>query len=232
MTRNDRVRSRAPHFSLRSLLILKLVFTPALFLTPTDPFRGDPDTGLDEITHAEAQKIHETSKIYSILAAGWADLGESAGWAIARAIRAESHRYSLDPMLVLAVIHVESRFSPTAVSDAGARGLMQILPSVARGLVEEAELKDWDGDGSLADPIFNIRLGIFYLDQLKKSFRDIKLALTAYNLGPTAVRQLMEDGGEISLAYADKVFSVHHTYRKQKPRREPIPPTHRGKEKI
>ncbi|MGH7773032.1 MAG: lytic transglycosylase domain-containing protein [Candidatus Binatia bacterium] len=143
------------------------------------------------------------------------DLSEGLAWGIAETISGESEKHSLDPMLVLALINVESRFHQTAVSTEGARGLMQIRPLVANALAEEVELEGWEGEKSLDDPITNIKLGVFYLGYLKKSFRDLKLTLAAYNSGPTEINRRLEEEEELPIEFAMKVLSTYHLYRKQ-----------------
>ncbi|MBA4394064.1 MAG: hypothetical protein C0407_10970 [Desulfobacca sp.] len=93
-------------------------------------------------------------------------------------IRAACRKHSLDPALVKAVIHAESRFDPLAVSPKGAVGLMQIGPDTAR----ELGIKD------PFNPKNNIDGGVQYLKDLMDTFKgDKKLALAAYNAGPTQV---------------------------------------------
>lgn len=93
-------------------------------------------------------------------------------------IKAASRKYSLDPALVKAVIHAESRFDPLAVSPKGAVGLMQLGPETAR----ELGIKD------PFNPKHNIDGGVQYLKDLMDTFKgDKKLALAAYNAGPTQV---------------------------------------------
>ncbi|OGP50412.1 MAG: hypothetical protein A2Y79_05805 [Deltaproteobacteria bacterium RBG_13_43_22] len=95
-------------------------------------------------------------------------------------IRAASLKYSLDPALVKAVIHAESRFDPRAVSPKGAVGLMQIDPDTAR----ELGIKD------PFNPKHNIDGGARYLKEMLDAFEgDQRLALAAYNAGPTRVYQ-------------------------------------------
>src|SRR5215813_15492271 len=66
----------------------------------------------------------ELLKVYSVLRTGMRQASESAVWAVSRTIIQESRRHSFDPMLVLAVMAVESSFQHTAESPYGARGLM------------------------------------------------------------------------------------------------------------
>lgn len=201
----------------RSHLILALSSMLLLLLTPTYPLGREENQGIDEIDSAQVRMIHETFKIYSILMSHWTDSSKTSVWSIAETILAESEKHSLDPILILAVIHVESRFRHSAVSSEGARGLMQIRPFVAQALAVEAAVQNWEGAKSLADPIVNIKIGVFYLGQLKKRFRDLKLALAAYNFGPTDIRQRLEEGDIIPISYARKVLSIHRAYSKRNP---------------
>jgi len=98
---------------------------------------------------------------------------------------------NLDPALLCAVILEESQFNPQAISPAGARGLMQVLPSTAQQLVQQMKVHPYS-DKLLFDPGMNLRLGSFYLTRLLEEFggREI-LALAAYNAGPQLVREWM-----------------------------------------
>jgi soluble lytic murein transglycosylase-like protein len=86
----------------------------------------------------------------------------------------------VSPALALAVIAVESAGRPTAVSRAGAQGLMQLIPATA----ERFGVRD------AFDPAQNIRGGVTYLDWLLNEFdHDVVLALAGYNAGEGAVRR-------------------------------------------
>lgn len=103
---------------------------------------------------------------------------------IARQIVEISEREGIDPIYVASVIAIESRFSSTALSGAGARGLMQLMPMTARELADSPNHQT----AHLADPGTNIRLGIQYLKQLEQKYRGNKfLVLAAYNWGPANV---------------------------------------------
>ena len=101
----------------------------------------------------------------------------------------------LDPWLVVAVVRVESNFSPTAVSERGAIGLMQLLPETARWVAEQAGERDFFED-LLYVPEVNIRLGTWYLAYLLKVFDGREaLALAAYNAGRSRVERWMHERG-------------------------------------
>lgn len=104
------------------------------------------------------------------------DLDQPFSAAVAEA----AERYAIDSKLLHAVIVVESQYSPAAVSPAGAVGLMQLMPLTA------AEL----GVQDRFDPAQNIMGGADYLARQLLRFKDVELALSAYNSGPTRVAAL------------------------------------------
>lgn len=188
--------------------------TSFLFLlTPTNPFRGESSHWVELADHMDGKDLHKLLKIYSVLKQYKTKAPDTSVWTIAKTILDESKKHSIDPMLVLAIIKVESHFRETAVSHQGARGLMQIRPFVANALVEEINPDGWEGAKSLDDPILNIKLGVYYLRNLKKNFGDMKLALTAYNWGPTEIRNRLDEEADIPFGYAMRVLSIYHYYR-------------------
>jgi soluble lytic murein transglycosylase-like protein len=107
--------------------------------------------------------------------------------AYAGAFRTAARKTQLPMALLAAVAWEESRMDPGALSGAGARGLLQVMPGTARALAV-------GGD----DPGANILVGARYLKQLINRFGgNLDLALAAYNAGPTAVEKR---GGAPSLA--------------------------------
>lgn len=117
-----------------------------------------------------------------------------------------ANEFELDEALLRALIHAESAFNPNALSVKGAQGLMQLMPGTA-------------GDLGVIDPFDaaqNIRGGAQYLAGLLKSFQgDERLALAAYNAGPSNVQKY---GGvppfDETQIYVDRVGTLHDRYRK------------------
>jgi hypothetical protein len=93
-------------------------------------------------------------------------------------IRRAAQRYSVDELLVAAIVEAESSFNAEAISPVGAVGLMQVMPSTAATF----------GGGDPWNPAVNVDLGARYLSRLLNRFDgDLELALAAYNAGPGAV---------------------------------------------
>ena len=97
-------------------------------------------------------------------------------------IEATAAEFGLDADLLRAVVQIESRFNPNAISPRGAIGLMQVMPSTAAslGLARPKE--------ALLDPRANLRTGARYLQRLSLQFAGaIELVLAAYNAGENSV---------------------------------------------
>jgi soluble lytic murein transglycosylase-like protein len=204
------------HISAQKLSLLSFAL---LLVLPTHPFKEGSNHWMERYDASGASEAQQLLKVYSVLRQQRGDLRDTWAWAIAETILTESKRHALDPLLVLAVINVESGFQHTAASTVGARGLMQIRPDVAKSLAEQRgsifrKDKHPNGIPDLDDPIVNIKLGVFYLHSLKKSFQDLKLALTAYNWGPTEIRNRLAEEDPLPLEYAMKVLSTYQNYRK------------------
>lgn len=88
-------------------------------------------------------------------------------------------RFELQPTLIFSLIKIESDFNPLAKSDAGAIGLMQIMPSTAEYIAKMLDKKEYD----LHDETINIEFGCFYITYLIRRFESIETALCAYNAG-------------------------------------------------
>lgn len=121
-------------------------------------------------------------------------------------LAAAAERHQVDGLLLAAVVHAESNFSPRAVSPRGAVGLMQVRPST--GAIYGAK--------DLTDPSVNVDAGSRYLRSLLETYDgDLELALAAYNAGPAAVERY--DGVppfRETRAYVEKVLSRYERYQR------------------
>jgi soluble lytic murein transglycosylase len=127
--------------------------------------------------------------IDSVLAKRAPELGLTLRTQVGRAIAEEARRAGYDPLLVLAIIDVESEFDEGAISSKGARGLMQIQPTTLSFIIEREGLR-LSPEEVASDPALCVRLGIRYLRSLQDRFGgDLELALMAYNAGPDRIRQ-------------------------------------------
>lgn len=93
--------------------------------------------------------------------------------------------------LVYSVIRAESSFRADAVSRAGAKGLMQLMPETYEWLVKKHGGSESPED--ITDPAVNIRYGCLYLRSLYDRFGDWSLAVAAYNAGPNRVAGWLAD---------------------------------------
>lgn len=102
-------------------------------------------------------------------------------------------KYKVDPYLIASMINVESRYDEKAISQKGAKGLMQITESTGKWASEEIGLKNYS-DKRLYEPEININIGTWYINRLYKEFDgDLELVLAAYNAGSGNVRKWLKD---------------------------------------
>jgi soluble lytic murein transglycosylase-like protein len=121
-----------------------------------------------------------------------------------RLVRRAARDGRVDPALALAVTSVESGFDPSAVSPAGAVGLMQLMPATAQAL----------GVENPYDPMQNARGGATYLRELLARFGgDLPSALAAYNAGPGAVERYGGVPPPETRGYVARVLEAYRAYR-------------------
>ena len=122
-------------------------------------------------------------------------------------IQRAAKQFGVDSHLIKSVIMAESSFDPNAISKSGAQGLMQLMPTTA----EDMEVQN------PFDPEENICGGTRYLSLLLKKFKeDKKLAIAAYNIGPSAVAHR----NSIPLVpqtrqFVEKVMKYYSEFKKQ-----------------
>ena len=112
-----------------------------------------------------------------------------------KCIKAEIGRFNIgthfDDVTILAVVKVESNFDPTAISDKGAKGLMQIKEETFLFVSRKFGL-DYDVD-DVFEPAKNIEVGVLYLEYLYEKFGGVDVALCAYNAGEGNVSEWLKD---------------------------------------
>lgn len=102
-------------------------------------------------------------------------------------IAAEAVRHEIPEELIFALIKAESGFSPVALSPVGAVGLMQLMPTTAKGMVNGSSTKNGIS-ARLTDPAFNIGLGVRHLKDLLRQYNgNVVSAVAAYNAGSRPV---------------------------------------------
>ncbi len=103
---------------------------------------------------------------------------------------------SVETPLVLAVIRQESAFYPGARSGAGARGMMQVMPTTAKTVARSVNMR-FSRDKLLQDPNYNMVIGQTYLASLIEQFKgSYVLALAAYNAGPNRAKKWIRNHGD------------------------------------
>lgn len=151
-------------------------------------------------------------RVDDYLASRMSEAGSPERRELAKAIVAESSAAGIDPILVLAVIDVESSWDPAALSRRGARGLMQLLEPTMRQEMARSGLEYDDPH----DPVANVRAGIRYLKRLLDAFGREDLALMAYNAGPNRLLGLIREGAipERFRAYPRRVLAERRRLRR------------------
>lgn len=144
---------------------------------PSEEFRkklvytiAKAETSFDDKFEAEVWLLEQSTRLAKVAP----HIPEDERFTILRLVHQEASRFELDPLLVLALIQVESDFDHFAVSSAGARGLMQVMPFW--------KLELGKPDDSLFDIHTNLRYGCAILSlYLEKEKNDMTRALARYN---------------------------------------------------
>jgi soluble lytic murein transglycosylase-like protein len=187
--------------------------------TPLEESASEPAAvvgadGVHELLSAPAPSAKAAGNGRLVLAAAAPRLDASLVTARRRQIdpliEATAAEFGLDADLLRAVVEIESRFNPNAISPRGAIGLMQVMPSTA------ASLGLAQPEQALLDPRANLRTGARYLQRLSLQFAGaIELVLAAYNAGEGSV---LRNGWTLppypeTRAYVRDVLEVYHALR-------------------
>jgi soluble lytic murein transglycosylase len=127
---------------------------------------------------------------------------------IADRVYEESENYDVDYRLVLAVMKVESNFRSDAVSRQGARGLLQISPSLARHVSRSVGVAV--KGKSLHEPEKNIKIGVNHISGLIEKFENLNTALHAYNVGSYKIRNKASKEYSPNTPFTRKVLNEYN----------------------
>lgn len=121
-----------------------------------------------------------------------------------------SRKHNVDPLLAVSIMREESHFNPRVVSNAGALGLMQLMPFTAKKVGNIGNKID------LFKEELNISLGIKYFGELLKKYKNIVYAISAYNAGENAVDSwLKNDYKDVDEFIEDIPYSETKNYVKK-----------------
>jgi len=138
------------------------------------------------------------------------DMKEDKLKAIVNIVCDEARQRDLDYRLALAVIKDESNFKQDAVSEKGAEGLFQIMPSLARYIAKDAGVK-CNGTQCLREPDNNIKLGVYHLSKLVGDFENLPTALHAYNVGTDKAKARDPNADEPKTEFTKRVLTEYKT---------------------
>jgi soluble lytic murein transglycosylase-like protein len=122
----------------------------------------------------ETPQEREQRALADFISRRWRIAESAASSFVAIAYRA-GKQHSVDPLLILAVMAIESRYNPVAESTVGAKGLMQVIPKF-----HLEKLLDHGGEEALLDPEVNIQVGAQILREYYRRFGDQEMALQMY----------------------------------------------------
>jgi soluble lytic murein transglycosylase-like protein len=137
---------------------------------------------------------------------------------LAGLVKESSSTYGYDPLLLLAVIEVESRFSAQASGKyksgtaSGAFGLMQLKLETAQEIAASLGMKV-NSPHDLYRPEINVAIGVAYLTQLIAQFKSFKLGLLAYNQGRGAILEQLASQQPLSISYYHRVLKKYYKFK-------------------
>jgi soluble lytic murein transglycosylase len=139
---------------------------------------------------------------------GRTDLSSEQIPSVAKLLYEEANVHGIDYRLVLAIMAVESNYRTDAVSQAGARGIMQIRPILASFIARMAGIP-YGGESDLFEPANNVRFGLYYLSWLGSIFKSTNEVLLAYNEGHNRAKRVLSRAGGADSRYTRRVMGEY-----------------------
>lgn len=135
---------------------------------------GNVSAGTIQAMAGEDSQLREQRAVTEFISKRYRVAEDAITGFVATAYRAGS-QLKVDPLLILAVMAVESRYNPVAESNMGARGLMQVIPKF-----HQEKLLEHGGEPALLDPEVNIQVGAQILREYLGRFGEVETALQMY----------------------------------------------------
>jgi hypothetical protein len=172
------------------------------------PVGGTSSLGGSHVRGGAMAHYGDTSRdhVDQILEERAPQLGDETRQRVIDALFTAKEEHGFDPLMLLAVMQVESGFNPSARSSQGALGLMQVQPFSGKLMAKDLGIR-WQGPSTLLDPEKNVRIGIAYLAYMYETFKDLELSLAAYNVGPGRLQEILASGSQPAGIYSGKVKS-------------------------
>ena len=210
--------------TLLTMLGFGFMYQQATKIVEAKPLQLSQSVSSDQQTEALALKKElattkpgekaktEQEKIAKAISACRSSLDKDDVATIAKVIQKESKKHDYDWRLILAIIKTESHFDTRAISNKGARGLMQVLPGTAEWLSPKLGLK-YRGSDSLYEPEYNVKLGTYYLHMLHQQYGSMEKAIAAYNRGPSGLARYLRQGREFPPKYLVRVMDNYKEFK-------------------
>lgn len=199
--------------ALHESRVLASLWIAALLLIAAPCSRTSNEAASDGGLPLAEARDPEVDAVIEHLAPLAQQMGDAERVALASALVEASREHGLPPAFVLAVIEVESRFDPYAISPVGALGLMQVLPSTGAPVARRLGIP-WRGPQTLFDPHANVRIGAAYLRELIDRYSNIRAALAAYNWGPGEIDSRLRSGTVLPVTYVERVLNAYSSGRR------------------
>lgn len=191
--------ARKTYWLVKTVLCLSLVLVFATGFLIFSTVYASGDRGKKERIVGEITQFLKEKRVA---------LSERRQKAMAETIYTESEKYDVDYRLVLAIIKVESNFRPHVTARDGSRGLMQLQPSLARGIARKNG-EPYKNANALNEPETNIRYGTYHIGHLVKNYENLNAALHVYNAGVRNARRRLKEEGTPDTPFTRKVLAEY-----------------------
>jgi soluble lytic murein transglycosylase len=204
----NKTKNRRFRFSFGRAIVFILVVLVALQAALISHLFQENQLRDQRITLQEAKikELQEKLQIINAIEDNQQGLNSNEVKQLGEVIYLESKRYVFDPMLIMALIITESSFRKNEISDFGAQGLMQIMPSTAAAVARREGIS-WISSADLYNPALNVKLGISYLFELIFKFKNTRDGMLAYNMGESTLVEYHHYKAEPPPHFYNKVIS-------------------------